>query len=65
MSLIQEEFQSTTFNDYYRSKEELCAPLRDVTSGAYKLGLRLVECDVTVFRNPFHQHLLNLRESGM
>ncbi|XP_014678020.1 PREDICTED: salicylate carboxymethyltransferase-like [Priapulus caudatus] len=59
--ITAEEFQNTTINNYYRTEKEITAPLTDVESPVYKLGLRLVSIETKVVNCYFHVRWL---ESG-
>ena len=50
----QAEFEETTFNNYYRSDEEVTAPLKDEGSPVYKAGLRLVQSKTKLIPCPYH-----------
>lgn len=53
--ITQEEFENTTFNNYYRSVGEYSAPFNDPNSPIYKAGLRLVSIETKRVDCPYHQ----------
>ncbi len=48
-----QEYTRATFPQFYRTKEEFCAPLLDETSPVYEAGLRLVSAHTGVVRCPY------------
>lgn len=46
--ITQDEYDRTTFNNYYRTVQEYSAPFKDPSSEVYKSGLRLVSIETKV-----------------
>ena len=51
----QKEYINATFPQFYRTKEEFCAPLTDVSSPVYAAGLRLISAHTGVVGCPYRQ----------
>ncbi len=47
------EYTNASFPQYYRTKEEFCAPFADETSPVRKAGLRLISAHTGVIRCPY------------
>ncbi len=51
--ITAKEYIDATFSQFYRTKEEFCAPLLDETSDVYKAGLRLISAHTGMVRCPY------------
>ena len=48
-----DELADATFSQFYRTREEFCAPLVEPSSGVYQSGLRLVSAHTGVVKCPY------------
>ena len=53
--ITQKEYINATFPQFYRTKEEFCAPLTDISSPVYAAGLRLISAHTGVVGCPYRQ----------
>ena len=51
--ITAQEYIDATFSQFYRTKEEFCAPLLDETSAVHKAGLRLTSAHTGMVRCPY------------
>ena len=52
-SITHDEWVDATFSQFYRTREEFCAPLVDPSSEVYQSGLRLVSAHTGVVKCPY------------
>jgi SAM-dependent methyltransferase len=53
--ITQKEYINATFPQFYRTKEEFCAPLTDSSSPVYAAGLRLISAHTGVVGCPYRK----------
>jgi hypothetical protein len=61
--ITKKEYVNATFPQFYRTKEEFCAPLTDASSLVYAAGLRLVSAHTGVVGCPYWRAYNNLNSS--
>ncbi|MGI9421744.1 MAG: SAM-dependent methyltransferase [Hyphomicrobiaceae bacterium] len=52
-TITEDEYVNASFSQFYRTKEEFSAPLRDPTSAVYAAGLRLISTHTGVVACPY------------
>ena len=53
--ITQNEYINATFPQFYRTKDEFCAPLVNVSSPVYTAGLRLISAHTGVVECPYRK----------
>ena len=51
--ISRDEYVNASFSQFYRTREEFCAPLVDPTSPAHRAGLRLISAHTGITRCPY------------
>ncbi|MGI9481100.1 MAG: SAM-dependent methyltransferase [Hyphomicrobiales bacterium] len=52
-AITPEEYRHASFSQFYRTKEEFCAPLLDENGPVYKAGLRLISAHTGLVKCPY------------
>ncbi len=61
---MQEEYESATIQEYFRTESECSAPFDDATSAVIQAGLRLLSIQYVVGRCPYNVQWLESGDQG-